>query len=223
MTRPCDIATSADRHRPRCRTSQSCPARSTIASTSSASRCRAATSGATASRARAPGTPRASRSAPRSTGAGRRVRSRSARVRGNGNVEPSIAHEVARRALVGMARVPARVGRERREQLRRPDARHLVAVRVDRGDEVRVRRADLGRQRAGDALRSTSGPKSSRAGREMRSGNRDAGDGVERRPRSTPRSPRCRRRCAGTALGGGSTPSLTQRSRLTSAARSSGA
>ena len=65
-------------------------------------------------------------------------------------------------------------------------------------------------------------PKSSRAGRVMKSGKWTPGSDrnsvpVDSAVTAVPSDSR------GTALGGGSTPSLTQRSRLTSAARSRGA
>ena len=91
-------------------------------------------------------------------------------------------HEVAGRALIGVTRVPAGEGRDRDPQLRRPDARALVAVGIHRGDERDVGRADLGWQvRRCPARRA--GPKSSRTGRWTPVGEAHARDGGVHRAR----------------------------------------
>src|SRR5688572_27534954 len=61
-------------------------------------------------------------------------------------------HDVMIAALVGMARVPAAVGRERRRELRAAYPRDLVAVGVDRGDVGAVGRSHLRRVRRYAAL-----------------------------------------------------------------------
>src|SRR5688572_11330700 len=61
-------------------------------------------------------------------------------------------HDVMIAALVGVARVPAAVGRERRGELRPAYPRDLVAVGVDRGDVGAVGRPRLRRIRRYAAL-----------------------------------------------------------------------
>ena len=172
------------------------PARSTIASTSSASsvpgghqpRRRLAHARRVARRA--------SRSAPAIDARGSPRRARSARVSGNGSVEPIMLMRSPGAPWSGWRRFqPVKVASG--AAARRAGARRLVAVRVHRRDEAsRYGAPTFGGSADDDAVLHV-GPEVERGGPGDAIGKPHAGDGREDRRASTPRAPRCRRRAGG--------------------------
>src|SRR2546427_316717 len=191
-----------------------------MASRSSARTCRAATSASAAVRTRSR---YAARDGWRSSieRRGSPVASRSARVRGSGSVEPIMLMRSPGAPWVGWRGFqPVKVASGASSSTGRTPAISLPSAST--ADTKVTNGAPTFGGSSVTMPRASSGPKSRRTGRSMRSGKLTPGIFVNT-PAVTSAStavPSARR---GTLLAGGSTPSVTHRSRLTSAARRSGA